>query len=121
MVIFGIAAKKYQRQGRIDYDNNIVQNIDDYQNIEGLHSQAIDAHDSESNDIIGKRWIKPISSPLSIIFCPSDAISMSDVDCISIGLGSYTIDEAGRFCLPCSCFTNEISATLQGSNLRLRG
>ena len=50
IVIFGIAARKYQRQGRIDYDNNIVQNIDDYQNIEGLHSQAIDAHDSESND-----------------------------------------------------------------------
>ena len=45
MVIFGIAAKKYQRQARIDYDNNIVQNIDDYQNIEGLHSQTIDARD----------------------------------------------------------------------------
>ena len=38
MVMFGIAAKKYRRQG---YD--IVQN-DDYQNIEG-HSQAIDALD----------------------------------------------------------------------------
>ena len=36
--------------------------------------------------------------PLSIIFCPSDAISASDVDCISIGLGLYTIDDAGHFC-----------------------
>ena len=71
--------------------------------------------------VIGKRWIKPKSSPISMIFCPSKAISVCDVDCISIGLGSYTIDDAGGFCLPRSCFTNEMSAVLQGSSLRLRG
>ena len=69
----------------------------------------------------GKRCSKPMSSPLSIILRPSDAISASDVDCISTGLGSYTIEDIGRFCLPCSCFTNEISVTLHDSSLRLRG
>ena len=69
----------------------------------------------------GKRCSKPMSSPLSIIFCPSDLISAPDVDCISIGLGSYTIEDSGRFCLPCSCFTNGMSAILHGSSLRLRG
>ena len=68
----------------------------------------------------GKRCSKPMSSPLSVIFC-LDLISAPDVDCISIGLGSYIIEDSGRFCFSCSCFTNGMSAILHGSSLRLQG
>ena len=69
----------------------------------------------------GKRCSKPMSSPLSIIFCPINLISAPDVDCISIGLGSYIIEDSSRFCFSCSCFTNGMSAILHGSSLHLRG